>query len=132
MPSGPSQAILTSLWMAVSLTPRQLDLPGMFHPLMAHAVYRTREDFTAILQLMTHCITSSLSCALAESTEENNHELFGGGSSSSLRGFITHWLMNTTTEDCNDSRDLEELFSLPGLPGLHVCSSNDTSSGPYL
>jgi hypothetical protein len=61
----------------------------------------------------------------------NGNDVFGSGSSSSLRGLITNWLMNTTTEDCNDNRSLEELFSLPDLPPLHNCSSDDTS-GPYL
>ena len=70
---------------------------------------------------------TTLSCAHAAL----NGNVFRDGSSSSLRGLITNWLMNTTTEDCNDNRSLEELFSLPDLPPLHNCSSDDTS-GPYL
>ena len=54
---------------------------------------------------------------------EMNTALFGGGSSSSLRGFITHWLMNTTTENCTSSIDLEELLFLLKLSHVSLTSA---------
>ena len=52
-------------------------------------------------------------------------------SSSSLRGFITHWVSGTGLEECAEAADpkprVEELFILPDLPTPQdmLCSSED-------